>query len=337
MPPAEVSAATHPAALHSPAMSRTTARQVLTIEARAIAALADRLDASFERAVEAVATCPGRVIVTGMGKSGIICQKIAATLSSTGTPAFFMHPAEAVHGDLGMVVKGDLVLAVSASGETEEILRLVETIGRLGARLISFTGDPASSLAKASEISIDVGVDAEACPMGLAPTASTAAALAMGDALAVAVYTRKGFAEDDFAMLHPGGRLGKKFLRVSDVMHAGEAVPRVDPDTPMKAAILEMTRAKLGCTTVVDNDGRLAGLITDGDLRRLLERDLAPLSRLAREVMTPDPLTIGPTALASEALRLMEERKITSIPVVDEPRLLRGVIQIHDLWRLQLF
>jgi len=291
----------------------------------------------FDRAVEAIVSCPGRIVVTGMGKSGIICQKIAATLSSTGTPAFFMHPAEAIHGDLGMVVKGDVVLAVSASGETEEILRLVETIFRLGARLISFTGNLSSSLARASEITLDVSVGAEACPMGLAPTASTTAALAMGDALAVAIYVKKGFAEDDFAVFHPGGRLGRRFLRVADVMHHGEGLPRVGPTAPMKGAILEMTRGKLGCTTVVDAEGRLVGLITDGDLRRLLERDESPLGRAVRDVMTHEPVTIARDELASAALRIMEERKITSIPVVDESRRLEGLVQIHDLWRLQLF
>ena len=318
-------------------MLRDTARKVLDIESRAIQALGPRLDESFDRAVEAIVSCPGRIVVTGMGKSGIICQKIAATLSSTGTPAFFMHPAEAIHGDLGMVVKGDVVLAVSASGETEEILRLVETIFRLGARLISFTGNLSSSLARASEITLDVSVGAEACPMGLAPTASTTAALAMGDALAVAIYVKKGFAEDDFAVFHPGGRLGRRFLRVADVMHHGEGLPRVGPTAPMKGAILEMTRGKLGCTTVVDAEGRLVGLITDGDLRRLLERDESPLGRAVRDVMTHEPVTIARDELASAALRIMEERKITSIPVVDESRRLQGLVQIHDLWRLQLF
>ncbi len=318
-------------------MLRDTARKVLDIESRAIQALGPRLDESFDRAVEAIVSCPGRIVVTGMGKSGIICQKIAATLSSTGTPAFFMHPAEAIHGDLGMVVKGDVVLAVSASGETEEILRLVETIFRLGARLISFTGNLSSSLARASEITLDVSVGAEACPMGLAPTASTTAALAMGDALAVAIYVKKGFAEDDFAVFHPGGRLGRRFLRVADVMHHGEGLPRVGPTAPMKGAILEMTRGKLGCTTVVDAEGRLVGLITDGDLRRLLERDESPLGRAVRDVMTHEPVTIARDELASAALRIMEERKITSIPVVDESRRLEGLVQIHDLWRLQLF
>jgi len=318
-------------------MLRDTAKRVLSIEACAIEALAGRLDESFDRAVEAIVAGTGRVVVTGMGKSGIICQKIAATLSSTGTPALFMHPAEALHGDLGMVVKGDIVLAVSASGETEEILRLVEAIHRLGARLFSFTGSPSSSLARASEITLDVGVDAEACPMGLAPTASTAAALAMGDALAIAVYVKKGFAEDDFAAFHPGGRLGKRFLRVSDVMHQGDDLPRVAPGTSLQLTILEMTRGKMGCTTVVDEEGRLAGIITDGDLRRLFERDGSPLQRPAGEVMSRRPVTIGRMELASAALRLMEERKITSVPVVDADRRLEGLVQIHDLWRLQLF
>lgn len=318
-------------------MPRNTARMVLEIESRAIEEMIGRLGDPFDRAVETIVACSGRIIVTGMGKSGIICQKIAATLSSTGTPAFFMHPGEAIHGDLGMVVKGDVVLAVSASGETEEILRLVETIRRLGARLISFTGNPASSLAQASEVTLDIGIRREACPMGLVPTASTTAALAMGDALAVATYVQKGFAEDDFAVFHPGGRLGKRFLKVTDVMHKGEGLPRVSPTTPMKNAIIEMTRAKLGCTAVVDAGGRLAGLITDGDLRRLLERDETPLLRSASEVMTADPTTIAPSELASVALGIMEERKITSIPVVDDARKLEGLVQIHDLWRLQLF
>lgn len=318
-------------------MLQDTARRVLAIEARAIEALIGRLDESFDRAVEAIVSSTGRVVVTGMGKSGIICQKIAATLSSTGTPSLFMHPAEALHGDLGMVVKGDIVLAVSASGETEELLRLVEAISRLGARLFSFTGSRTSTLARASEITLDVGVDSEACPMGLAPTASTAAALAMGDALAVAIYVKKGFAEDDFAAFHPGGRLGKRFLRVADVMHRGEDLPHVAPDTPLKHAILEMTRGKMGCTTVVDGEGRLAGLITDGDLRRLFERDESPLLRLAGDAMTRRPVTIARTELASAALRLMEERKITSVPVVDAELRLEGLVQIHDLWRLQLF
>ena len=318
-------------------MLRDTAKKVLEIEARAIEGLIGRLDETFDDAVQAILDCKGRVIVTGMGKSGIICQKIAATLSSTGTPAFFMHPAEAIHGDLGMVVKGDVVLAVSASGETEEILKLVETIGRLGATLISMTGNTSSALALASATTLDIGISREACPMGLVPTASTTAALAMGDALAVAVYVRKGFAENDFAVLHPGGRLGRRFLRVADVMHKGGQIPLVGPDTPMQGAILVMTQKKLGCTAVVDGAGRLAGLITDGDLRRLLERDEKPLSRLAGEVMTKAPVTIAKTELASVALGIMEERKITSIPVVDDERRLEGLVQIHDLWRLQMF
>lgn len=318
-------------------MPREIARKVLEIESRAIESLVERLDETFDSAVEAIVSCRGRVIVTGMGKSGIICQKIAATLSSTGTPAFFMHPAEAIHGDLGMVVKGDIVLAVSTSGETEEILRLVETIHRLGATLISMTGSRSSSLAQVSEVTLDIGIGREACPMGLAPTASTTAALAMGDALAVAAYVKKGFAEDDFAVFHPGGRLGRRFLRVTDVMHKGIGLPKVSPDTLMRDAILEMTRAKLGCTAVIDTDGRLAGLITDGDLRRLLERDDSPLRRLARDVMTKKPVTIARSELASVALGIMEERKITSIPVVDDAVKLEGLVQIHDLWRLQLF
>ena len=280
--------------------------------------------------------CRGRIVVTGMGKSGIICQKIAATLSSTGTPAFFMHPAEATHGDLGMIVKGDSVLAVSSSGETDELIRLLETIRRLGANLISMTGNPSSTLARQSDVTIDIVIAQEACPLGLVPTASTTVALAMGDALAVAVYSARGFSEDDFAALHPGGRLGKRLLKVEHVMHVGDAVPKVTPETPVLRGVEEMTRKRLGCTTVVEQDGRLAGMFTDGDLRRLLQSG-RPLESPIGEHMSRKPATIGGKELASRALAIMEERRITSIPVVDGAGMLEGIVQLHDLWRVQLF
>ncbi len=317
-------------------MPSDIARKVLRIEAQAIQELIGRVDASFDKAVSMILDCRGRIVVTGMGKSGIICQKIAATLSSTGTPAFFMHPAEATHGDLGMIVKGDSVLAVSSSGETDELIRLLETIRRLGANLISMTGNPSSTLARQSDVTIDIGIAQEACPLGLVPTASTTVALAMGDALAVAVYSARGFSEDDFAALHPGGRLGKRLLKVEHVMHVGDAVPKVTPETPVLRGVEEMTRKRLGCTTVVEQDGRLAGMFTDGDLRRLLQSG-RPLESPIGEHMSRKPATIGGKELASRALAIMEERRITSIPVVDGAGMLEGIVQLHDLWRVQLF
>jgi len=317
-------------------MPSDIARKVLRIEAQAIQELIGRVDASFDKAVRMILDCRGRIVVTGMGKSGIICQKIAATLSSTGTPAFFMHPAEATHGDLGMIVKGDSVLAVSSSGETDELIRLLETIRRLGASLISMTGNPSSTLARQSDVTIDIGIAQEACPLGLVPTASTTVALAMGDALAVAVYSARGFSEDDFAALHPGGRLGKRLLKVEHVMHVGDAVPKVTPETPVLRGVEEMTRKRLGCTTVVEQDGRLAGMFTDGDLRRLLQSG-RPLESPIGEHMSRKPATIGGKELASRALAIMEERRITSIPVVDGAGMLEGIVQLHDLWRVQLF
>jgi arabinose-5-phosphate isomerase len=318
-------------------MSVEIARKVLRIEAQAIQDLAGRLDESFKRAVRMILDCRGRVVVTGMGKSGIICQKIAATLTSTGTPAFFMHPAEAIHGDLGMVVKGDVVLAVSNSGETDELLRLLETIRRLGAGLISMTGKPGSTLAEQSDVSLDIQIAQEACPLGLVPTASTTAALAMGDALAVAVYSARGFSESDFARFHPGGRLGRRVLTVEHIMHAGAAVPRVTPATTVREAVAEMTAKKLGCTTVVDADGRLAGFFTDGDLRRLLQQEGRPLEEAIDRYMTRGPATIHRQELASRALAILEERRITAVPVVDEAGILEGIVHLHDLWRLELF
>jgi len=306
-------------------------------------ALAERLDgpmaADFERAVEHIVACAGsrgRVVVTGMGKSGIIAQKIAATLSSTGSPALFLHPAEAVHGDLGMITEGDLVVALSASGETEEILRLLATIQRMGNPLISLVCSLQSTLAAASEVALDCSVPGEACGLGLAPTASTTAMLALGDALAIAVSLRRGFREEDFAALHPGGKLGKRLASVRQLMHAGDAVPRVAAETPMTDVIYEMSRKKLGMT-VVEHDGRLAGVISDGDLRRLLEKDGPDgLRKIAGDVMNPAPKTISAAELAVRALHTMEEKKITSLIVVDEERRVEGVLHLHDLWGTEL-
>jgi arabinose-5-phosphate isomerase len=295
--------------------------------------------ADFDRAVAIILQCGesrGRVVVTGMGKSGIIAQKIAATLSSTGSPALFLHPAEAVHGDLGMLAKGDVVIALSASGQTEEILRLLANIKRIGDALISFCCNTQSTLALASDVALDCSVPSEACAMGLAPTASTTAMLALGDALAIAVSIKKGFQAEDFAALHPGGKLGKRLALVSQLMHAGDAIPRVRPSTPMKDVIYEMSRKKLGMTTVEDS-GRLLGIISDGDLRRLLESDGPDsLKKTAGETMNPHPHTIAPGELAVRALSLMEEKKITSLVVVGPGGDLQGVLHLHDLWGTEL-
>lgn len=314
-----------------------TARRVLEIESVAIRELVDRIDESFVRAVELVTECRGRVVVTGMGKSGLIGQKVAATFSSTGMPAYFMHPAEAVHGDLGMIVRGDVVLAISNSGETGEIVRLLEVIRRLDARIIGLIGVPDSTLAHESDVFLDVGVREEACSLDLVPTASTTAALAMGDALAVACYESRGFTAREFATFHPGGRLAHKLRRVSDVMHTGEGVPRVAPGASIADAVREMSSKRLGVTCVVEAEDALFGILTDGDLRRRLMDEPAPMDGTARDAATPDPATIHPDALASEALRIMEQKKITSLPVVDDRGSLVGLVQIHDLWRTELF
>ncbi len=316
---------------------REIARQVLAIEAGAVARLESRLDESFDRAVELMRGARGRVVCTGMGKSGIVMQKVAATLSSTGTPALFLHPAEAIHGDLGMVAPGDVVLAASYSGTTEELVRLVEILKRMGVPLIVMTGNPGGPLARHADIHLDVTIDREACPLELAPTTSTTATLALGDALAMALLEAKGFSREDFARLHPGGGLGRKLLKVREVMHSGEDLPRVGPATAMREAILEMSRKRLGVTSVVDGDGRLLGCITDGDLRRLLEADPNPLDHQAGDCMTPRPKTIGAEELASAALRAMEEKRITSLFVVDGENRLEGLVHLHDLWRLELF
>ena len=314
------------------------ARKVLETEAAAILALVRRLDGRFDAAVQLLRHCAGRVIVTGMGKSGIICRKIAATLTSTGTAAFFLHPAEAFHGDLGVIQGNDVVIALSYSGETEEILRLLETIRRLGATLIAITGAPSSSLAQAADVALDCSVAEEACPMNLAPTASTTAALAIGDALAMTLLVEKGFKPEDFANLHPGGKLGKRLMRVESLMHGGKQCPAVRADTRMHDVIYEMSSKGLGMTCVLDGGDALLGIITDGDLRRHMDRAPGILELTAADVMTRAPVSIPPTTLATEALNIMEQRKITSIPVVDgDTRRVAGVVHLHDLWRTEMF
>jgi arabinose-5-phosphate isomerase len=318
-------------------MTLDTARRVLRIEAQAIQDVLSRLDANFEKAVDLLYACKGRVVVTGMGKSGLVARKISATFSSTGTPSFFLHPAEALHGDLGMLARGDAIVAVSYGGETEEIIRLLEALKRLEIPLITLTGKIHSTLAEASEVTIDVSVKEEACSLNLAPTASTTVAMAVGDALAVSLLERRDFRPNDFAALHPAGRLGKKLLRVEQLMHAGDALPRVSPEARMPDAFHEMSKKGLGMTTVLHPDGRLAGIITDGDLRRLMEKQGGKtLEMTAGAAMTRDPQTIGPHVLASEALNVMEKRKITSIVVVDEAQGVLGVVHLHDLWTLEL-
>jgi arabinose-5-phosphate isomerase len=313
------------------------ARKVLQTEANAILALVSRVDGRFERAVDVLLACRGRVIVTGMGKSGIICRKIAATFSSTGTPALFLHPAEAIHGDLGVVQGDDVIVALSHSGETAELVRLLETIRRLGAKLIAVTGEPDSTLARAADVAIDCSVAEEACPLNLVPTASTTAALAIGDALAMTLLVAKGFREEDFARLHPGGELGRRLMRVEHVMHEGNARPIVRADTLMRDVIYEMSRKGLGMTCVAGAGEVLLGIITDGDLRRLMERVDAILDLTAGDVMTRSPVTVAPATLAAEALNIMEERKITSLVVVtSDPERIAGVVHLHDLWRTEM-
>jgi arabinose-5-phosphate isomerase len=328
------------------------------IEAQALCALADRMAGpmaeAFQRAVDLILGCAGRVVVTGMGKSGLIARKIAATLSSTGTPALYLHPVEALHGDLGMVVRGDVVLALSASGETEEILALLATIKRLRVSLIAMTGDrmggwalqikesgvrpqpKCSTLAEAADVALDCSITEEACSLGLAPTASTTTMLALGDALAVTLSQKRGFREEDFATLHPGGKLGKRLARVESLMHTGDALPRVSPGTRMPDVIYEMSRKQLGATAVVEGE-KLVGIISDGDLRRLLEkRGKDALDLTAGEAMTGNPRTIPAGEFAATALALMEEKKITSLMVVDEAGKLEGILHLHDLWGTEL-
>lgn len=316
--------------------ARREARRVLEIEAAAIRSLADGLDSGFDAAVALLLGTMGRVVVTGIGKSGIVGQKIAATLASTGTPAFFLHPAEAIHGDLGMILAGDVVLALSHSGETEEVVALLPHVRRRGAKLVALTGRRASTLGREADAVVEAAIREEACPLNLAPTASTAAQLAMGDALAMALSVEKGFRPEDFAALHPGGKLGKRFLRVSDLMHAGSDVPLVPPDAPMKDVVYEMSKKRLGITGVVDAEGRLAGVVSDGDLRRLLEREGEKAwSADAAFAMNRSPKTIAAGAFATEALRLMEEKKITSLFIVDGDGRPGGIVHLHDLWGVE--
>lgn len=315
-------------------MTLSLARRVLEVEADAIRALSERLDERFDQAVALVHDCGGRVVTTGMGKSGIVCRKIAATLNSTGTPSLYLNPAEAVHGDLGMVVSGDVVLAISNSGKTRELLQLVEPIKRLRTPLIAFLGDTASPLAEVADVVLDVSVAEEASPMRLAPTASTTVSLALGDALAMAVLERKGFTENDFRELHPRGQLGFKLLRVADVMHSGDEVPRVRAETPMRDVIYEMSQKGLGITSVVDGDGQLLGVISDGDLRRHLQQDDRLVDKHASQCMTGSPVTVDPQEAATAALALMEQKKITVILVPDENGKLIGALHLHDLWRM---
>jgi arabinose-5-phosphate isomerase len=327
---------------------KNTGENVVRIEAEALRALADRIAGpmadAFDRAVDLMFCCDGRLVVTGMGKSGLIARKIAATLNSTGSPALYLHPVEALHGDLGMVVRGDVVLALSASGETEEMLALLATIKRLQVPLISMTGDAISvasgarsTLASAADVALDCSVAQEACSLGLAPTASTTTMLALGDALAVTLSERRGFKEEDFANLHPGGKLGKRLARVESLMHAGEALPCVAPSSHMSEVIYEMSRKKLGVTAVIAGDRRLVGIISDGDLRRLLEKrgkDVMDLT--AADAMTRQPRTIAKEEFAATALGVMEEKKITSLMVVDQSGMLEGIVHLHDLWTTQL-
>jgi arabinose-5-phosphate isomerase len=315
------------------------AKRVILVEAEALLTLAESLDGEFTRGVELILSSHGRVVVTGMGKSGIICQKIASTLASTGTPAFFLHPAEGIHGDLGMIMRGDVVIAVSNSGETEEVIRILPVIKRLGAKLIAMSGNRTSALARTADVFLDIAVKEEACPLGLAPTASTTATLAMGDALAVALLVERGFKAEDFALFHPGGALGKKLLlRVEDLMHTGDAVPLVSNLSLMREALFVITSRGLGIAGVVDSRGALSGVITDGDLRRALERGTDILNTTAGELMTRNPKRITSAELAAKAMQLMEEHSITSLFVfsagdADKPV---GIIHLHDLLKAGL-
>ena len=318
------------------AVDLTLAKKVLQTEADAILSLVDRVGERFERAVQLLLDCRGRVIVTGMGKSGIICRKISATLASTGTPAFFLHPAEAIHGDLGVLQPDDVIVALSYSGETEELLRLLETIKRLGARLIAITGDCRSTLARSADVALDCRVSEEACPLNLVPTASTTAALALGDALAMTLLVAKGFRQEDFANLHPGGKLGKRLMRAEQLMHGGGDAPIVSRTTKMHDVMHEMSHKKLGMTCVVDEDRRLIGIVTDGDLRRLMLKGPDFLQQTAGDVMTRNPISVSRDTLAAEALHILEQRKITSVVVVDGTQQVQGVVHLHDLWRTEM-
>lgn len=310
------------------------AKKVIRIEAEALMALADSINGEFEKAVNLILASHGRLVVTGMGKSGLIGQKIASTMASTGTPAFFLHPAEGIHGDLGMIMKGDVVIAISNSGETEEVLRILPVIKRLGAALIAMTGNPGSTLSRAGDVFLDISVKEEACPLGLAPTASTTATLAMGDALAVALLLQRGFQAEDFALFHPGGALGKKLiLRVEELMHTGDAVPLVPSGTLMREALFTITSKGLGIAGVTDADGSLIGVITDGDLRRALGKGVDILNSLAGDLMSVKPKRISKGELAARALQQMEQFSITSLFVFDDDDSGKpvGIIHLHDL------
>jgi arabinose-5-phosphate isomerase len=312
----------------------TSGIAVIETEARALASLVARIDHGFADACRIMLQCEGRVVVTGMGKSGHVGGKIAATLASAGTPSFFMHPGEASHGDLGMITAGDVVLAISNSGGTSEIVTILPLIKRLGVPLITLTGDPRSRMAEEADVNIDVGVEAEACPLGLAPTASTTATLAMGDALAIALLEARGFSAEDFARSHPGGRLGRRLLlHVSDIMHTGDDMPTVTVDVPVSQALMEMTRTGLGTTAIVDDDLKVLGIYTDGDLRRTLDREVDVHKAKIAEVMTAECVTVPPNILAAEGLKIMEDHEINSLLVVDEDRRLVGVLSMHDLLR----
>jgi arabinose-5-phosphate isomerase len=312
-----------------------TAKRVLQIESAAIAELIPRLGEKFEAAVELLDSCGGRIVVAGVGKSGLIGRKIAATFASTGSPALFLHAGEALHGDLGMVILNDVLIVITASGETEELVELIESAKMRGIKMITLTASPRSTVAQASDVILDITVKEEACSLNLAPTASTAAAMAMGDALAVALYERRGFKEEDFAALHPGGRLGRKLRRIESLMHAGDALPRVASETKMPDVIYEMSRKGLGLTAVTDAAGNLLGIITDGDLRRMMQsRKQGVLDLVALDCMTKNPVTLPKTELAARALRVMEERKITSVMIVDSDGKLEGVLHVHDLWSM---
>jgi len=341
-PPADRLAAPAPASADRRSY-RTIAAEVLETEAAAIRGLLPQLDERFDRAVELLRATAGRVVCTGMGKSGLVMKKVAATLSSTGTPALFLHPAEAVHGDLGMIAPGDVVLAASYSGTTEELLRLVETLKRLGVPIVLMTANGASPLARHADVHLPVAIDREACPLNLAPTASTTATLALGDALAMALLAARGFTREDFALLHPAGQLGKRLLKVEQLMHQGEALPRVAATASMREAIYEMSKKGLGITAVTvpvprrPGRARLVGCISDGDLRRLLEHDEGLLKKTAGECMNEHPRTIAAAELAAAALKTMEDHRITSLFVCDAQGALEGIVHLHDLWRLELF
>jgi arabinose-5-phosphate isomerase len=317
-----------------------SAKRVLRIEGKAVLALAERVDGTFSRAVELILACQHRTVITGMGKSGLICRKIAATLASTGTPALFLDPASGLHGDLGMLAAGDVVIAVSNSGETEEVLRILPVIKRMGLPLIAMSGKAGSTLARAADVFLDVSVAEEACPLGLAPTASTTATMALGDALAVALLERRGFSAEDFALFHPGGALGKRLLlRVEDLMHRGDELPVVTGETPLKEALFVITAKRLGVTGVLDGEGALVGVFSDGDLRRAMRRGYDVLDAPIRDMMTVNPKRVVRSALAAGALKLMEDHAITSLFVFDEERSREpvGILHLHDLLKAGVF